>query len=61
MPGSSLYVDGDYRQLRPAYRDVRKENYQGGVPKATDDLKLRLQIQFERDLLAFEKAMGGEK
>ena len=60
MPGSSLYIDGDYQRLQPEYDDVREENYQGGMPTVEDNLKLRMQIQFERDLVAFEKAIASK-
>lgn len=58
MPGSSLYLDGNYQRLQPAYQDVRQDNYQGGLPTAEENLKLHVQIRLERDLLAFEKEIS---
>ena len=60
MPGDSLYVNGDYQNIKADYKD-RLEQGRAGLPSAKDDLKLRIQMEFELDLIDFEKEMSGEQ
>jgi len=57
MPGESLFVDHDYTRLRKPFEAVRSSEWSPS-PEANEllaqNLKLRLQVRLERELLAFE-------
>ncbi len=60
IEGQGLYLERDYAKLRPGFANVRDA---GWVPSAEateamrGDLKLRLQVRLEREIVAFEQGL----
>ena len=61
LPGAGLYIDRDYGRLREPFGSVRKTDW---APSAEaqelldNDLKLRLQVGLEREIVAFERSLA---
>ena len=61
MQGDGLFVGRDYKRLREPFGDVRKADW---TPSAeaqellANDLKLRLQVDLERQIVAFEHSLA---
>jgi hypothetical protein len=61
MPGEGLYLERDYARLRPGFEAVRQAEWDP-TPEARAtlqaDLKLRLQVRLERQIVAFERSLA---
>ncbi len=61
MPGEGLYLERDYARLRPGFEGVRQAEWDP-TPEARAalqaDLKLRLQVRLERQIVAFERSLA---
>ncbi|MCP4391055.1 MAG: hypothetical protein GY802_22375 [Gammaproteobacteria bacterium] len=59
--GKGLYIEHDYKRLRAPFGDVRSANWTPS-PEAREllagDLKLRLQVRLERQIVAFERSLA---
>lgn len=61
LPGEGLYVERDYARLRAPFADLRRPDW---APSAVvsdllaGDLKLRLQVRLERQIVAFERSLA---
>jgi hypothetical protein len=61
VPGEGLYLERDYARLRPEFTGVRAAEWMPS-PEARalleTDLKLRLQVRLEREVVAFEHSLA---
>ncbi len=61
MPGDGLYVERDYARLRPGFAKVRDSQWTPSAEARAamqSDLKLRLQVRLEREIVAFERSLA---
>jgi hypothetical protein len=61
MPGEGLYLERDYARLRPGFEGVRQADWDPTLEARAAlqaDLKLRLQVRLERQIVAFERSLA---